>query len=299
MCGNRTPGPTCQVENPVEIDDGTMCVAATPVPGPVCASPPTSCDTGPPATVATYSAPLQAFESASIYLGAESTWDSIVRDVYKAGAEAIRAQGQELVRTGQMTAEQAKVWTNGQRNALLQATRDETGPIGRAIAVAIKSKGKSVADLEAAGKSAAGIIESAGKSNAIVNRVAVGMKFAGPALLVIGLGFSAYNIATAPPNERWRVTAQEAGTWAGALAGGWAGGETGGEVGAGIGTFVEPGGGTAVGGAAGAIIGGIGGAIAGGWAGSKVGEYVYRSLDTPASSEQVQRPARDNVGNKI
>jgi hypothetical protein len=30
------PGPICQVENPVEIDDGTSCRAATPVPGPTC-----------------------------------------------------------------------------------------------------------------------------------------------------------------------------------------------------------------------------------------------------------------------
>jgi hypothetical protein len=36
MAGSRVPGPVCQVENPVEIDDGTSCLAATPSPGPTC-----------------------------------------------------------------------------------------------------------------------------------------------------------------------------------------------------------------------------------------------------------------------
>ncbi len=35
MCGQRPPGPMCQVENPIDIDGGTMCLAATPPPGPV------------------------------------------------------------------------------------------------------------------------------------------------------------------------------------------------------------------------------------------------------------------------
>jgi hypothetical protein len=35
VAGSRIPGPVCQVENPVEIDDGTSCLAATASPGPV------------------------------------------------------------------------------------------------------------------------------------------------------------------------------------------------------------------------------------------------------------------------
>ena len=33
MPGKKNPGPMCQVENPVEVDDGTMCLASAPVPG--------------------------------------------------------------------------------------------------------------------------------------------------------------------------------------------------------------------------------------------------------------------------
>lgn len=34
MGGNKTPGPTCQEKNPIDIKDGTMCRAATPAPKP-------------------------------------------------------------------------------------------------------------------------------------------------------------------------------------------------------------------------------------------------------------------------
>ncbi len=35
MCGQRPPGPMCQVRNPVTVDEGTMCMSATPPPRPV------------------------------------------------------------------------------------------------------------------------------------------------------------------------------------------------------------------------------------------------------------------------
>jgi len=36
MAGSKIPGAYCSVENPVGIDDGTMCRATSPPPGPVC-----------------------------------------------------------------------------------------------------------------------------------------------------------------------------------------------------------------------------------------------------------------------
>lgn len=279
MGGKRTPGPMCQVDHPIKVKDGTMCLASTPLPGPLGLHTSRTAKGHMPTSLATARKPEQATEEIAISLGAETTWDSIVRDVYNKGAQGIRTQAGELVRTGQMNLDEAKIWANGQRNALMQACRDKSSPLGKAIAEAIKPTPKTVAELEKLGKSAAGIIESAGKTNPYVNRVAVGFRYAGPTLLVVGLAFSAYHIATAPPTERWQVAIQEAGTLAGALAGGWAGGVGGLEVGAGIGTLIEPGGGTAVGGVLGGVVGTIGGAITGGWAGSKIGEYVYRASE--------------------
>jgi len=254
-----------------------MCLAPTPKPGPVGLS---LRKNNAPTRLATAQQPERAGQELSISLGAETSVDAVVRAIYIKGAQAIRTQAQELVKSGQMSDEAAQVWANGQRNAWMQACRDKSSPVGRAVAELIKPKPKTVEDLKKLGKSAEGIIESAGKTNPYVNRVAVGFRYAGPALLVIGVAFSAYHISTAPENERWQVIAQEAGVWGGALAGGWAGGAGGGELGAVIGTFIEPGGGTAVGAAIGVALGTVGGAIAGGWAGSQVGDYVYRSINT-------------------
>src|SRR5262249_40990032 len=144
-----------------------------------------------------------ATQSVSISIGAEATWESVVREVYNRSADAIREQGQNLVRSGAMTAEEAKVWVNGQRNALIMATRDKSSPIGRAIAELIKpgNKLKTVEELEKLGKTAEGIIESSGRTNPWVNRVTTGFRYGGPALLVVGMSFSAYHIAAAPPQE--------------------------------------------------------------------------------------------------
>ena len=276
MPGEKDPKPLCLSNRQICVADGTAVKQPSPRPHTIGAS--NGLRALPTPTAATYAQPEEATESVAISLGAEMSWDSVVRDVYNKGAAAIRAQAQELVRTGQMTPEEAKVWSNGQRNALMQACRDKSSPLGKAIAEAIKKEGKSVADLEKLGKSAQGIIESAGKTNPMVNRVAVGFRYAGPALLVVGLSFSAYHIATAPESERWSVVAGEAGVWAGALAGGYVGGLGGAKAGGVVGTFIEPGGGTAVGGVVGGFIGSVGGAIVGGWAGSTFGNYVYHAV---------------------
>lgn len=274
MAGERRAGPVCQVEAPVSIDTGTLCLAATPTPGTVGTPEPARL---PPIDFTR----ADAFQEISIYLGAEATWDSVVRDIYNKGADAIRDQAKQLVQSGQMTQDQAKAWANAQRNALIEATRSRTGSIGRAIAELLKpsNKLKTAAELERLGKSAAGIIESSGKTNPMVNRVAVGMRYGGPALIIVGMSFSAYNIYFAPEGEGWRVTAREGGRWAGALAFGAAGGAGGCKAGAFVGTFFGPGPGTGIGCAVGATFGSIGGAIMGGWAGETAGEAVYRSLD--------------------
>jgi hypothetical protein len=178
-----------------------------------------------------------------------------------------------------MTADQAKVWTNGQRNALIQACRHSSSPIGRVIAEAIKPRDalKTVSDLERLGKTAEGIIESSGRTNPWVNRVSIGFRYGGPAIVTIAVGFSAYHVANAPENERWRVAARETGSFGGAVGFGWAGGIAGCTVFGALGSII-PGVGNVAGCAAGVVAGTAGGAILGGWAGGEAGDFVYRAL---------------------
>jgi hypothetical protein len=271
MAGGRLPGSTGNSDYAVAIDDGTLCLAATPAPGPLRdRTPPTREES--PAT--------RAGQEISIALGADMTWDSVVRQIYIASAKAIQEQAEQMVRSGAMSPAEASTWANGQRNALIRATRDRSTPLGKAIAEAIKpsNKLKTVEGLERAGKTAEGIIESAGRSNLWVNRVAVGFRYAGPTLLVIGVGFSAYNVVTAPEGERWHVAAKESGAWGGSLAGAWAFGEAGCAAGALAGApFAGVGAGPGC--AVGAVVGIIGGAWFGGWVGENTADYVYRSVE--------------------
>ena len=247
-----------------------MCVAASSVPGPV----------GGPMAKASDSGSATITQEISFALGAEMTWDAAVREVYEHAAQALRAQAKGLVASGALTAEQAKVWANGQRNALIMAMREKTDPIGKAIAEWIKptEKLKTVQQLGELGKSAEGIIESSGKTNPWVNRVLIGYRYAGPTMMIVSVSLLAYRVAVAPENQRWSVAAGEAGGLGGSLLGAWRGGVAGCEAGGELGT-VEPGAGNAAGCVVGAIAGTIGGAVVGGWAGHRAGEFVYRSVD--------------------
>src|SRR5215471_19236030 len=106
MANARKPGPVCQMGHPVWVGDGTMCVAPSPAPGPV----------GTSTLIPGAAAPLaRVRQSISISIAAGTTWDVAVRDLYKQGAEGVRAQALESVHVGGMTAEQAKFWAVGQR----------------------------------------------------------------------------------------------------------------------------------------------------------------------------------------
>jgi RHS repeat-associated protein len=134
----------------------------------------------------------------------------------------------------------------------------------------------------------AAIAKSSGKSAPSVTFLATAGKYAGPAALAFGAGVGAYNVATAPPDERPRAALVE----------------TGGFVGGGIGAEVGVAGGTAAAGGIAALLGlsgppgwlvlglGLVGGIAGGAAGSSGGRSLGGAVaDAPAKflSEGLQR----------
>jgi hypothetical protein len=104
-----------------------------------------------------------------------------------------------------------------------------------------------------------------------INRAAIVAKWGGRGVMVAGVGFSIYNIATA--QDPYQATVEE-GT---ATIGGYAGAESGAFVGGEIGSFIAPGPGTAIG----AVIGAIGGGIFGGAGGHHLGNAAYTSVYGP------------------
>jgi RHS repeat-associated protein len=159
--------------------------------------------------------------------------------------------------------------TPEQRDALKQAARQKSTPLGKAVAEAAGSSSSRQAAIEAK-KTAGTLAESAGRTNPAWNKAGQAVGAAGRVVAIVTIAESAYNISTAE-GDKGRVAAGEAGAIAGGIAGGFAGAKTGALIGA-------------VGGPKGSAIGaGVGfvvGAIGGGMSTKKAAQEVYDSVSS-------------------
>ena len=278
MADSRQPGPMCQSNRPVDVDDGTMCRMPSSSPRPVGSS---GATLGGPITVTSEDVKA-AVDSVTGNVG-QISYDAFIRKyVYEPAAEAIGKQGEEFVRKGILSKAKAAEWVNAQRNTLLVNVRDQkNSPLGRAISEYLKPREKlpSVGDLtkkyaaKMPGASSddvfEAIIRSGARTRGSVNRVAVVLRWGGPVLLAVNIGLSAHLVAEAPPEQRGRVAAREGGGLVGGTVGGWAGAKGGCAAGAAVGVWFE-----GVGAAPGCLIGGVIGGLGIGYAGSRVGSWL-------------------------
>ncbi len=283
--------PTCQATRPVDTDDGTMCRAASASPGPV------QSDVFAEAALRVIRTDeVNAVSDSVVGNIAQLSYDAFIRKhVYEPAARAISKQGEEFVRIGAMTNAKAAEWVNAERNALLVAIRDEkNSPLGRAISEYLKSRDKlpSVGDLAAKYGAKmpgateeevfAAIIKSGARTRGSVNRLAVGLRWAGPVMIGISIAYSAYLVAEAPPEERGRLASREAGGLVGGIGGGWAGAKGGCAAGAAVGVWFE-GVGAVPGCVIGAVVFGLGigyvGSEVGSWAGGKAYDFTNAVLE--------------------
>lgn len=130
----RVPGATCQLENPQHLDAGTLCRAASPLPGS------TGLDQRDPA--------LDALDQALAALQAEAetfAWrylnDAQARRIYVARIGTMAAQMRRDVVAGLVSAGDGARFANGLREQILQEVRALTSAIGRAKAEAAKLAG--------------------------------------------------------------------------------------------------------------------------------------------------------------
>jgi hypothetical protein len=224
---------------------------------------------------------------------AQLTYDAFIRKyVYEPAARALSEQAELMVRRGLLTSKQAAEWVNAERNTLLISLRDEkNSPLGRAISEYLKPRDKlpSVSDLlkKYSEKMPAAteeelfeaIIKSGARTRGSVNKVGVVLRRVGPVLIGVNIAVSAYLVATAPPGQKGRTAAREAGGLLGGLGGGWVGAEGGCEAGAVVGVWFE-GVGAVPGCAIGAVLGGFGLGWWGSEAGSKFGEWTFDAANT-------------------
>jgi hypothetical protein len=224
-----------------------------------------------------YSSTVSRTAEASFGIGSNLSWDAFVRQSYEKANGLIQQQANELLRRGNIVEAEARALIEGQRNALIRATRTQLTPFGRLYSEILKPS-NSLPTLERLVRdkgSVEAVLTSVGKSRAVVNRFAAVARVAGPATIVLQFTVSAVVIAGASPEARARVTAREVGGIGGATVAGsggaWAGC-------AALAALVSPSlilplvGEITTGGEC--MAGGIAGGFAAGWVGSLLGQWA-------------------------
>jgi len=228
-----------------------------------------------------YTPAYRALVNGGFGLGSNLTWDAYQREVYKQMNGALQRQANLLLGRPDFLEAEARALVD-QRNLILTQTRDRLSPFGKLYSEILKPSDKlpNFDRLLAQKGTIEAVVQSVGKSRAIVNRIAVVMKVGGRGLVALQVVVSAVVIAEAPENQRARVAAGEAGGIAGGAAFGWGGAWAGCATGA---TILSPSlalpviGEIGDGGACliGAVVGGFGLGSFGGWGGRKVGVAAY------------------------
>ena len=216
---------------------------------------------------------------------AQLTYDAFIRKyVYDPAARAISEQGEKLSQQGILTSRQAAEWVNAQRNKLLLAVRDEkNSPLGKRLSEYLKPREKLPQTSDLVAKYAqkmpeateeevfTAIIKSGARTRESVNKLGFALRWAGPVLVGVNIVAAGYLVYEAPPQERGRTAAQQAGE----IGGGWAAGEGGCEAGAAVGVWFE-----GVGAVPGCVIGAIAFGALGGWAVGKVAVWSFDEGNT-------------------
>lgn len=232
MGGYRVPGPQC-VTHSEAIDRGTMCLAASPRPGPVDEA---------VRDRSAFERAVRALEAEIANAGAHLTIDAAARQSY---ARQIKAMADELrgrAQAGAITWGEAAAQANEARNVVMEIIRGRSTPVGRAMAQQLKSQGKTLNELIARkvqqmfGSQArfdaltpaqqnavyAKVVESAGSSNPRVTATMRRLSRAGRGLIVVSLALSVYHVATA--EDKADAMGREVAVTGAGIAGGMAGG---------------------------------------------------------------------------
>lgn len=163
-------------------------------------------------------------EGATFGLGTNLAWDSYQRALHNQQNALFARQAHQLRARGFVTEAETRMLID-QRNALVLDARRPLSRFGRFFSEILKPSHDLLTYerlIRAKGSNEA-ILQSVGKTRAMVNRLSVGMSLAGRGMVALNVVVSAVVIARASPEERARVTARQGGALAGGAAGGWTG----------------------------------------------------------------------------
>lgn len=228
-----------------------------------------------------YSSAVAATANGWFAIGSNLAWDAYQREIYNSLNAALQKQANMLRTRGVITQKEARALVE-QRNLILAQARDRVSPFGRLYSEILKPSADlpQFEDLLARKGSIEAVVESVGKTRAVVNRLSVVMRSAGRAGVAFQIIVSAVVIIEAPAEQRGRTAAGQAGAVAGAALFGWGGAWAGCASGAALASpslvipvvgEVSEAGACLIGG----IIVGFGLGAVGGAAGQGAGEFVY------------------------
>lgn len=189
-----------------------------------------------------FEAAIAALRAELANTGAHLVIDAAARKAYDAQITAMANEIRTKAATGQITWKAAATEANAVRNTVMDVLRGNSTPVGRAVAVKMKSKGKTLARLltektldlypdathwdnltsTQQNKVYAEVVKSAGKSNpGLTSKMRIASR-AGRGLIILSVGLSVYTIATSDnPGE---TAVREGAVTASGIAGGFAGG---------------------------------------------------------------------------
>jgi len=281
MAGANRPGPQCEYNVPEDVEDGTMCRAESPLPGPVGViegQPWPSAAA--PLTSPVYTSTVEVLFS----IAPQLTWDGFQRAAYDKLNAALQEQANTLLRRGNITYQEMENLVNARNSSLLRI-RDRLTSFGEMYSEILKP-GASLRGAEQLLRekgSMEAVLESVGNTRQVVDRIGIVSRIGGPVTIILEISIASVVIAQAPPREKGRVAAKQVGgSFFGVLGGSgglWAGCAGGaalvswslvipyvGEGAAGTGCLV------------GGLLGGLGIGFAARKGGERIGEGAYQFI---------------------
>jgi len=225
MGGASLPGPLDGPQRGSQwIDDGTLSRSRTPPPGPVRTREAPAPDAAADDARYWYSPAYKVAVDVPFAVAPGMTWDAFWRLVYDNANAALQKQADLMLESGRISAAEARQLVDG-RNELLLRIRRRLSPFGELYSEILKPARslKSFEEFMAHKGTIEGVLRSVGKTRAVVDRIGVVSRVAGPASIVLEITLTAVVIQQAAPEQRNRVAAREIGGAAGSVAGGLAG----------------------------------------------------------------------------
>jgi hypothetical protein len=218
MAGGKRPSPLGLDGTSEDVDDGTLCRAASPQRGPVGA---TASYAGSaagrgspnaPASIRLVSPALKTTVDVSFSIAPQMTWDGFQRLAYDRLSAGLQEQANSLVKRGNITYQEMENLVSA-RNASVLKIRDRLSSFGRMYSELLKPGAslKTAEQLLAEKGSIEAVLESVGRTRQVVDRIGIVSRWAGPGAIVLQVSIVTFVIAEAPPQDRGRVAARQIG----------------------------------------------------------------------------------------